>query len=163
MRFGITPSGWMKIFRRMKSSPSDTQQNPAERSLRNRVRQLSSVLIAFRRGLGLSLVADFVSSTVELPFDPIFAKDFHRMLCADGAVAAAKVFGRAVFVTAPTDSFGMLRMQRELRHISTVARTTSCHDDLCHERNHRLHSPQSWRRCAVVLRGAHAARATYGA
>lgn len=50
---------------------------------------------------------------VKFPFDPVVAKQFHRMLGANGSIPAAKVVGCAVLVASPADAFRMLRVERD--------------------------------------------------
>lgn len=48
-----------------------------------------------------------------LPFEPVFAKQFNGMLCADVAVSAVHRISGTVFIASPAISFGMLRVDRE--------------------------------------------------
>lgn len=61
---------------------------------------------------GLIIVGGFVTPVVELPLNPIFAEQLHRMLCTNRAIPTTKVVSRAVFVAAPADAFGMFGMER---------------------------------------------------
>jgi hypothetical protein len=45
---------------------------------------------------------------------------FQRVRSSDGSVTAPEVIGRAVFVTAPTDSFGVFGMSTDVYHAKLV-------------------------------------------
>lgn len=87
--------------------------NPARSSASQSVPRLRQAhLRLFRRG----------SRVLLFPFPPILAEQLDRMRRANGAVAAAHVFGGAKFIAPPANSLGMFGMDRDLGH-NPVAET----------------------------------------
>jgi hypothetical protein len=54
------------------------------------------------------------------PLKPVFAEQLAWMGCANGSIPTAERVSRAIFVTSPTDSFGLVRMERNLCHGEVV-------------------------------------------
>lgn len=60
------------------------------------------------------------------PFPPIIAKEFNGVLRPVGSISTTKIIGWTVLIASPADTFRMLRMDREIRHLSGLK------GELCH-------------------------------
>lgn len=56
-------------------------------------------------------------SSLDSPFEPLFAKQFTRMWRADGSIFAAECVRKTILVAPPAYSFGLFQMERDLRHV----------------------------------------------
>jgi hypothetical protein len=93
----------------------------------------SATNFRFRQSLDLYGHERLLATVPSFFFEPVFAKEFNRVLGTDGSAAAAEVVGGTIQIASPADTFGMLRMRGYLRHAFIVPRRRSRGCDFRHK------------------------------